>query len=53
MGRCFILPGEWNDLLCERHQRFDGVTKPLDLVDATAYLFSELDGGSFLTGGIQ
>jgi hypothetical protein len=53
MGRCFILPGEWNDLFCERHQRFDGVTKPLDLVDATAYLFSELDGGSFLTGGIQ
>jgi hypothetical protein len=53
MGRCFILPGPWNDLFCERHQRFDGVTKPLDLVDAAAYLFSELDGSGFLTGGIQ
>lgn len=53
MGRCFLLPGPWNDLFCERHKMFDGVTKPLDLVDAAAYLFSELDGGSFLTSGIQ
>lgn len=53
MGRCFILPGPWNDLFCERHKQFDGVTKPLDLVDAAAYLFSELDGSGFLTGGIQ
>lgn len=53
MGRCFLLPGPWNDLFRERHQKFDGVTKPLDLVDATSYLFSELDGGSFLTSGIR
>lgn len=53
MGRCLLLPGEWNALFRERHQKFDGVTKPLDLVDAAAYLFSELDGGSFLTSGIR
>lgn len=53
MGRCFLLPGTWNPLFCERHQKFDGVTKPLDLVDAASYLFSELDGGSFLASGIQ
>lgn len=53
MGRCYILPGPWNQLFCERHQKFDGVTKPLDLVDAASYLFSELDGGSFLTSGIR
>lgn len=53
MGRCFLLPGPWNPLFCERHQAFDGVTKPLDLVDAASYLFSELDGGSFLTSGIR
>ncbi len=53
MGRCFLLPGTWNALFCERHQKFDGVTKPLDLVDAASYLFSELDGGSFLTSGIR
>jgi len=55
MGRCFILPdvwGEpWNDLFCSRHQAFDGVTKPLDLVDATSYLFNELKLSSFLLGG--
>lgn len=53
MGRCFILPAPWNPLFCERHQKFDGVTKPLDLVDAASYLFSEVDGGSFLTSGIR
>lgn len=53
MGRCYLLPGTWNTLFCERHQAFDGVTKPLDLVDAASYLFSELDGGSFLTSGIR
>lgn len=53
MGRCFLVPGPWNPLFCERHQKFDGVTKPLDLVDAASYLFSELDGGSFLTSGIR
>lgn len=53
MGRCYLLPGPWNDLFRERHQKFDGVTKPLDLVDAASYLFSELDGGSFLTSGIR
>ena len=53
MGRCLILPGEWNRLFCDRHHSFDGVTKPLDLVDAASYLFSELDGSSFLTWGIR
>lgn len=53
MGRCYVLPGEWNPLFFERHHKFDGVTKPLDLVDAGAYLFSELDGSSFLTSGIR
>lgn len=64
MGRCYLLPAtaplpgrtdgwNWNTLFCERHQAFDGVTKPLDLVDAASYLFSELDGGSFLTSGIR
>lgn len=53
MGRCLLVPGAWNQLFRERHQKFDGVTKPLDLVDAASYLFSELDGGSFLTSGIR
>jgi hypothetical protein len=56
MGRCFILPDAWapepwNTLFCDRHQAFDGVTKPLDLVDATSYLFNELKLSSFLLGG--
>lgn len=53
MGRCLLVPGDWNTLFIERHHKFDGVTKPLDLVDAAAYLFSELDGSSFLTSGIR
>jgi len=59
MGRCFILPDidpsaqdAWNNLFCERHQAFDGVTKPLDLVDAASYLFNELEASSFLGGGV-
>jgi phage terminase large subunit-like protein len=52
-GRCHVLPGEWNENFFERHHKFDGVTKPLDLVDAGAYLFSELEMSSFLTAGIQ
>lgn len=52
MGRCHVLPGPWNENFQERHHKFDGVTKPLDLVDATAHLFAELDVSSFLTSGI-
>lgn len=52
MGRCQILPGEWNSNFCERHHAFDGVTKPLDLVDAASYLFAELDSSTFLGGGM-
>lgn len=51
-GRCHLLPGPWNTLFQERHHGFDGVTKPLDLVDATSYNFALLDGSSFLTSGI-
>lgn len=56
MGSCYILPdgwskNPWNALFCDRHQAFDGVTKPLDLVDATSYLFNELITSSFLAGG--
>jgi len=51
-GRCHLLPGPWNQLFTERHHNFDGVTKPLDLVDATSYNFGLLDGSSFLTSGI-
>jgi len=63
MGRCFLLPAieplpdrtdgwTWNTLFCERHQKFDGVTKPLDVADAASSLFSDLDSTPFLTSGI-
>jgi phage terminase large subunit-like protein len=52
-GRCFILPGPWNRRWTEQHHRFDGVSKPMDLVDATSELFSELDGSSFLTSAVR
>lgn len=53
MGRCYLLPAAWNDLFMDRHHKFDGVTKPLDLVDSSSYLFSELELSSFLTSGIR
>lgn len=51
-GRCYVLPAGWNDLFRERHHRFDGVTKPLDVVDAAAMLFSVLDGAVTATAGL-
>lgn len=53
LGRCHVLPGKWNDRWAEQHHRFDGVTKPMDLVDATSELFSELEISSFLTGAVR
>lgn len=52
-GRCYLLPGAWNELFRERHHQFDGVTKPLDVVDAAAMLFSVLDGAVSAGGGIH
>ena len=53
MGRCFILPGDWTTRWTEQHHRFDGVTKPMDLVDSASELFSELNLSGFLTSAVR
>ena len=42
-GRCWLLPGDWNDAWAEQHHRFNGRSGNMDLVDATAYGFNEID----------
>ena len=46
-GKCSILPGPWTPRWLEQHHRFDGVTKPMDLVDATASAYNELASSPF------
>jgi hypothetical protein len=38
-----LLPGVWNDAWAEQHHRFNGISGSMDLVDATAYGFNEID----------
>ncbi len=53
-GRCYVVPGPWVDRWVMQHHRFDGITKPMDLVDSASELFSELNGGSgFKRGGFR